>query len=371
MKIRAAVLNGLDEAFRIETLQLAPPGPGEVLVRVEACGVCASDWNLVTGATKHALPLVPGHEGAGVIEAVGPEAGRLKAGDPVILNWAPGCGGCFQCLDARPALCEVNTRPIWKGTLLDGSCRLSRDGGEAVHHWCGLSCFAERAVVPAASCFVRPADVPPEVAALIGCAVTTGAGAALETAEVRPGESVLVYGAGGVGLSVVLGARVAGAAQVIVVERSEARAEAAVQLGASVGLIDDDDTVAEVRARTGGRGADVAIDATGAPGAQARCLDATRPGARIVFVGFPRQEATLALGTARLTREAKQIRGAYYGGGNPPREFARLVQLYRSGALPLDRLVGRRWALDEINEAFAELVAASSPLRGIVTFPGG
>ena len=222
MKVKAAVLYEPGTPFQVETLDLAPPQEGEVLVRIAAAGVCHSDWHLATGDTRHPLPVVPGHEGAGIVEAVGAGVNTLKPGDLVSLNWAPNCGTCFYCLNDRPSLCATYVEPIWAGTMMDGTTRLSKDG-QPVYHFSGLACFAERVVVPQESCILLPHDVPPAVAALIGCAVTTGVGAALNTVRVKPGSDVVVLGAGGVGLSVIMGARLAGAARIIVVDRNEAK----------------------------------------------------------------------------------------------------------------------------------------------------
>ena len=186
MKIRAAVLHAANAPFEIEDLDLAPPQAGEVLVRVQAVGVCHSDWHLVTGATKHVMPVVPGHEGAGIVAAVGPGVTRCKPGDLVALNWAPSCGACFYCLHDRPSLCSAYVGPLWAGTMMDGTTRLSK-AGQPYFHFSGLACFADHCVVPQDCCVLLDHKVPARVAALIGCAVTTGVGAALNTVKVLAG----------------------------------------------------------------------------------------------------------------------------------------------------------------------------------------
>ena len=232
MKIQAAVIKKAGQPFEIETLDLAAPGEGEVLVRISATGICHSDWRVREGTTEHPLPVVAGHEGAGIVEALGAGVGSLRQGDQVALSWAPSCGSCFYCGKGRPALCETWQGPLWAGTMLDGSTRLSLDG-EPVYHYCGLACFAEYAVVPAASCVPLDHEVPLVVAAMIGCAVTTGLGAVMNTARVEEGSSVAVYGMGGVGLSILAGARLAGAKTLIAVDRYDTKLDMARSFGAT------------------------------------------------------------------------------------------------------------------------------------------
>ena len=189
MKIQAAVFYQPNVPFKIEPLDLEAPKAGEVLVKVAAAGVCHSDWHLMTGATKHALPVVPGHEGAGVVEAVGEGVTNIKPGDHVALNWAPNCGTCFYCLDNRPSLCSTYVEPIWAGTMMDGTTRLSKNG-DPVYHFSATACFANYTVVPQECCIPLDNDIPLTIAALIGCAVTTGVGAVLNTANVKPASRI-------------------------------------------------------------------------------------------------------------------------------------------------------------------------------------
>ncbi|MHC4781214.1 MAG: zinc-binding dehydrogenase, partial [Planctomycetota bacterium] len=312
MKIRAAVLREVDTPFRIETLDLAPPGKGEVLVRIGAVGVCHSDWSLRTGATRHPLPVVPGHEGAGIVESVGEGVDTIRPGDHVVLNWAPNCGGCFYCLNGKPSLCSTYLDPIWKGAMMDGTTRLSKDG-EEIFHYTALACFADHAVVPHQSCVVVPKELPLKVGALIGCAVTTGVGAALNTAPVKPGGSVAVFGLGGVGLSVVLGAKLAGAAIIIGVDREAAKADVARSLGVTHFLISKGNPVEEIRKLTSGRGADTVFDATGIPAVQEGALEAARPGGVLVLSGLAPMGSATNFPAALLTRQEKSVVGSYYG----------------------------------------------------------
>jgi S-(hydroxymethyl)glutathione dehydrogenase/alcohol dehydrogenase len=368
VKIRAAVFEEPNRPFSIESLDLDAPRHGEVLVRVAATGVCHSDWHLMTGATRHAVPVVPGHEGAGVVEAVGPGVGRVRVGDHVALSWAPSCGGCFYCLDDKTCLCSAYVGPVWAGTMLDGTTRLSR-GGRPVYHFSALACFAERTVVPEVCCVPIPGEVPLTIAALIGCAVTTGVGAVLNTVRLQPGSSVAVFGAGGVGLSAIMGAKLAGASPIIAVDRTEEKRDLARAFGATDALVAGPDTVAAVRALTAGRGADCVVEAIGLPAVQEQCLEAVRPGGTLVLAGIAPMGSTTNFPGALLTRQEKRVVGSYYGSANPARDFPRYAGLYLRGQLDLGRLVSRTYPLGQINEAFAAMLSGTTA-RGLVVFDG-
>ncbi|MCW5942945.1 MAG: Zn-dependent alcohol dehydrogenase [Fimbriimonadaceae bacterium] len=364
MKVRAAVFEGPGLPFRIETLDLAPPAKGEVLVKVRAAGVCHSDWHLMTGATRHPVPVVPGHEGAGVVEAVGSGVSSVRVGDAVALNWAPYCGDCFYCRHGRTGICRAYVGPIWAGTMLDGTTRLSRRGSP-VYHFSALACFAERTVVPAVCCVPLP-EVPFEIAAVIGCAVTTGVGAVLNTAHVQDGESVAVFGAGGVGLSALLGAKLAGARPLIAVDRDVKRgmvadfgADRFVEAGPGV-----DETV---RSLCDGRGADVCIECVGLPEVQEHAFRATRPGGKLVLAGLAPMGSATNLPGAEIVRQEKAILGSYYGTCRPDRDFPLYAAHWRAGRLPLDRLIGRRYPLESINEAYADMLSGTAT-RGVIVF---
>lgn len=364
MKIRAALLRRPGDRLEIATLDLAPPQRGEVRVKVVAAGVCHSDWHLVTGDTKHPLPAVLGHEGAGIVDEVGPDVVGIAVGDHVALSWAPSCGDCFYCGIGRPNLCGTYLEPIWAGTMLDGHPRLS-ENGEPVYHYCSLACFAEYAVVPAVSCVVVPPSLPFEVAAVIGCAVTTGVGSVLNTAEVREGQSVVVFGVGGVGLSTIMGAKLAGANPIIAVDPLPNRREAALDLGATHAVAAGPSAVEEIRVLTQGRGADFAFEAVGIPAVQEQALAALRPGGTAVFSGLAPMGTATNLPGAILVREEKTVKGSYYGTANPPIDFVRYAALFEEGRLPLDRLISRTYRLEEINEAFEDMLAGKTR-RGVV-----
>ena len=365
--MRAAVLREVGASLEIEDVELGPPGPGEAEVRLAASGVCHSDWNVVDGTTPNPLPVVLGHEGAGVVETVGTGVETVAEGDHVILSWLPACGRCFYCVRGRQALCDVAMADMFRGTLPGGELRLSRDG-EALYHYSYLSTFAERCIVPESCCVPIRKDAPLEVAALIGCAVMTGFGAVVRRARVEPGSTVAVYGAGGVGLSAVMGARLAGAAAVVVVDPVAFKRETALELGATHAADPSTEDVVELlRDLTNGRGADVAVDAAGAPGIVAHAYGAIRPGGIVVAVGIPALDVTADLPGPDLPREEKIVTGSLYGSCRPQVDMPLVLDLFMDGRLQLDRLVTRTYPLEEINQAFAAM-NAGEVARGVVKF---
>ena len=341
----------------VEDVELAPPGPGEVEVRLAASGVCHSDWNVVTGATANPLPAVLGHEGAGIVESVGEGVDTVSAGDHVILSWLPACGRCFYCSRGRQVLCDVAMEDMFRGTLPGGTLRLSQNGGP-LYHYSYLSAFAERCVVPEGCCVRIRGDAPLEVAALVGCAVMTGYGAAVTRAGIRPGETIAIFGAGGVGLSAVMGARLAGAAAIVAVDPFAFRRETALELGATHALDPGSEEVpTALRDLTEGRGADAAIDSAGAPGVLAQAYASVRRGGTVVAVGLPPEGLSAELPASDLAREEKVVTGSFYGSCSPQLDMPRVLDLYMDGVLPLDRLVSRSYPLEEINDAFAAMNA--------------
>jgi NDMA-dependent alcohol dehydrogenase len=366
MKTIAAVLYQPHTPFILETLDLEPPKTGEVLIKMAAAGVCHSDWHLVTGATNHALPVVAGHEGAGIVEAVGPGVTGVKPGDHVALNWAPNCGACFYCLNDRPSLCDTFVGPIWAGTMMDGATRLSKDG-QPIYHFSATACFAERTVVPQECCVPLSKDIPLAIAAVVGCAVTTGVGAVLNTAKIKPGSSVAVFGAGGVGLSVIMGAKLAGASKIIAIDRHEAKCDLAVEFGATDALLSEPNVVESIRNLTGGRGADVVFEAIGIPAVQEQAFEAMRPGGLLVLVGLSPMGTGTNFPGAIIGRQEKTITGSYYGSANTARDFPLYIDLYRTGQLKLDALISKTYPLDQINEAYADMLAGEMA-RGVIMF---
>lgn len=366
MKIRAAVLERTGGSLDVCELELAPPGPEEVLVRLHASGVCHSDQNAIDGTAETRCPAVLGHEGAGVVEAVGPRVSRVVAGDHVALSWAPSCGQCSECLRDLPQLCSSAWPAMGAGGLLDGTTRLSRDG-EPVYHYSLLSTFAEACVVPERSCVPIPKDVPFDVAGLVGCAVTTGVGSVWRTAGVRPGERVAVVGCGGVGLSAVMAAAAAGAEPVIAVDTTPSKLDVAREFGATAGVLwagSAEETAEAVKEASGG-GVDYAIEATGRPEAMLAAFLSTRTRGAAVLIGIPRADAVLALPALSIPRMERRVLGSIYGSSRPERDFPLTLELYRRDRLPLDRLVSHRLPLDEIERAFA-LMRSGEALRAVL-----
>jgi alcohol dehydrogenase len=343
----------------VTELELAPPATGEVLVGIRASGLCHSDLNAIDGTAETPCPVVLGHEGAGVVEAVGSGV-ALAPGTPVVLSWLPACGACTECRRGLPHLCASAWAAMATGGLLDGTPRLSRDG-EPIFHYCFLSSFAERAVVPSRSCVPIPAGVPFEVAALVGCAVTTGTGAVWRTAGVRPGERVCVIGCGGVGMSAVLGAVAVGAAPIVAVDVADERLELALSLGATdaVRWTGNAEETAELVQSASGGGVDYAIEATGRTEAGLAAFLSTRPRGAAVLIGIPRADAVLSLPAGQISRTERRVLGSLYGSARPEHDFPALLDLYRRGRLPLDRLISARLPLDAIEEGFGALRAAS------------
>lgn len=367
MRARAAVLTEVKKPLEIWEVDIDPPREGEVLVRVVAAGVCHSDLHYIQGDLEAVLPAVPGHEGAGVVEAVGPGVTRFRPGDPVLFVFRAFCGQCFYCLNGRPALCDFSNPIRRTGRMFDGTTRFHRDGHD-VHHILGVSCFAEYTVVPEQGLLKLPADVPLDRAALVGCGVTTGVGAVLFAAGVRPGESVLVIGCGGVGLNVVQGAALVGAGPIIAADIVPQKLEWARQLGATHTVNPrEGDLLETVRSLTEGRGADYAFEVIGRAETIQQAYAATRKGGTMVVVGLTPMGTTIPLDPLDLLRSEKTIKGTVYGTANLPRDIPRLLELYRLGRLKLDELISRRLRLEEINQGF-EAMLAGSVARSIIVF---
>jgi S-(hydroxymethyl)glutathione dehydrogenase/alcohol dehydrogenase len=355
MEIRAAVLHQPGDV-RVETVELDEPRAGEVLVRMAAAGVCHSDLHLVNGALGDGRwPMVLGHEGAGIVEAVGDGVTNVRAGDRVSLCFVPSCRTCPACRAGRPNLCEPAGANSLRGTLMDGTSRLRLPHGTALQHGLMTACFAERAVVDAAGAVPLPLGIPLWQAALLGCGVMTGFGAVRNVARVREGESVVVIGAGGVGLQVLAAAKLAGASPIVVVDREPSRLERATERGAGrvVGSSTRARLVRTIRTLTDG-GADHAFEVGGLPETMLLAWKSIRPGADAVVVGLAEKGVDVALPAIDFLSD-KGIRGSYYGSGDPARDLPALAELAVEGALDLAGVVSHVDDLDGVQEALERL----------------
>ena len=366
MKTKAAILWRPGEPVEIHEIDVTPPREGEVLVEIAACGVCRSDLHVVEGDLPEPLPLVLGHEASGRVQEVGPGVESLEPGDHVVLALVPACGACAECLRGRPNFCEVGASMAATGTLADGTSRLSVNG-TTLHHFNSVSSFAGHAVVPESVAVKIRNDVALETVALVGCAVLTGCGAVLNTAEVEDGATVAVWGCGGVGLNVVQGARLAGAAQIVAIDIRSDKLELASRLGATDVLeaAAELDVVAALRNLTGG-GPDYAFEAIGTEPTIQQAWEAAGPRGTVVVVGILPKGKTLTIDPWQFFSE-KTLKGSFLGSARVRDDIPRLVDLYAAGDLRLDELVDRRISLRELPEAFDRLRAGDG-LRQLVVF---
>ncbi len=356
----AAVLRDTSAPLDLVEVDLAPTGPAQVRVALRATGVCHSDLSICRGALRHPLPAVPGHEGAGVVTEVGADVTTVQPGDHVVLNWTPSCGTCFYCAKGEPWLCDraaADALAAPYATL----------GGEAVYPVLGSGAFAEETLVLERAVVPIPRDVPFEVAALVGCAVTTGFGAAVNTAKVQPGDSVVVIGCGGVGLSIVLGAKYAGAATIVAVDVTEEKLALAAELGATHQVDGSGDVEGAVRALTEGRGADHAFEAIGRSATIRTAYRVTRRGGNVVVVGAGRHDDHVSFSALELFFQARSIVGCVYGSADVARDFPRILGLYVAGELDLDKLITDRIPLTGVNAAL-DAMAEGRGARSVVVF---
>ena len=363
--MKAAVLYEYNAPLVIEEVQLDDPGPNEVLVKIAASGICRSDYHVMQGEMRPPLPMVLGHEAAGRIEEVGANVTRVKPGDPVILSFAPYCGHCAYCTAGQPNLCQTMRRER-PGALLGGHTRLSKDG-TPIYHFARTASFAEYAVIHESGAVPVAPDVPLEVGALIGCAVTTGVGAVLNTAKVPPGSTVAVIGCGGVGLNVVQGARLVNASRIIAVDINLDKLEFARRFGAT-DLIDarEEDAASAIRKMTGG-GVDYAFEVLGSPKTIRTAFDSVHQGGTAVAVGIAAtgEEASVDINTLVLSE--KTLKGSYYGSSRTTIDMPKYLDFVQTGRLDLDAQVTRRYQLEEINKAY-DALARGEVGRGLIVF---
>ena len=348
--MRAAVFTGVEQPMSFEQLSLDPPGRGEVGVRLEASGVCHSDLHVVVGEWREAPPLVLGHEGCGIVESVGEDVVHVAAGDRVILSWFAPCSSCLMCASGRQWLCQGNRAN--ESLMPDGSTRLCRADGERVRSYLAVGSFAERTVIPAAGAVPVPASLPAEVGALIGCGVATGVGAVLNTAAVPAGASVVVVGCGGVGLSAVLGAVLAGADPIVAVDLHDAKLELARSVGATHAVRADDPAALAALLP---HGADFVFEAIGSPRTIERSIELTGRGGSTVLLGMPDDTLTASFNPFALSSEGRSIVGCTYGSTRPQVDFAMLARLHLAGRLPVERLITHRDSLEGVDRAFERM----------------
>ena len=363
-KAQAVLCREHNKPVVVEEITLDPPKRGEATVKMGACGVCHSDLSAVNGTIALPLPLVLGHEAAGVVEEVGEGVTDLKKGDHVAFSFIYMCGKCRFCLAGRPVLCVEQGRALT--TPLEGTPRAKDAAGKPLNIFSGCGTMAEYATVSAENLFRIDPRIPLEVAALVGCAVTTGVGAVFNTARVEPGSSVAVFGCGGVGLSAIQGARIAGARQVIAVDTLPAKLEMAKRFGATDVLLFKDDPVKPLKAMTSG-GPDYAFECVGSGELAGTAYRAIRRGGTAVVVGVAKPSENTALRTMTLVFEEKTLRGSYFGSCVPRVDFPRMLSLYLGGSLKLEEMITRRYAVAEAPQAFADLESGKNA-RGVIVF---
>ncbi len=360
--MKAVVARGLND-YSVEEVTLDPPKADEVLVKMKATGICHSDLSVINGTIPVPFPMVLGHEGAGIVEEVGAKVTNVAPGDHVTLSFVPNCGDCFHCLRGEPYLCLKSTPD---GKMMDGTCRVHKDGKD-LNVMQFLGNMAEYAVVPS-MCLVKiDADIDMKAAALVGCGVTTGVGAALKTAEVKPGSTVAVFGAGGVGLSIIQGARIAGAARIIAVDLSDEKLAIAREVGATDSVNASGDPVKAIMDLTGGIGVDYGFEAIGIPAVVDQAQKATRRGGTMTVVGVGKVNQKLELNALMFPLTAKTFKGSMYGGAEFKVDFPKYLELYKRGKLDLDRMVTNTYTIDEAVKAFEDLEAGKNA-RGVIVY---
>jgi S-(hydroxymethyl)mycothiol dehydrogenase len=359
-EVKGVIASAKGEGVTLTTIVVPDPGPGEALVRVQACGVCHTDLHYREGGIGEDFPYLLGHEAAGVVESVGAGVTGLAAGDFVILNWRAVCGQCRACRRGRPWYCFATHNATQKMTLTDGTVLSAA---------LGIGAFAEKTLVAAGQCTKVNPDVPPAVAGLLGCGVMAGLGAAINTGAVSRGDSVAVIGCGGVGDAAVMGARLAGARRIIAVDVDDRKLEWARGVGATHTVNSrESDPVEAIRELTEGNGADVVIEAVGRPETYKQAFYARDLAGTVVLVGVPTPEMALELPLLDVFGRGGALKSSWYGDCLPDRDFPMLTDLFLQGRLPLDKFVSETIALDQVEEAFAKM-SRGEVLRSVVTLP--
>jgi len=361
--MKAVVVDAVNE-YSVQSVELDPPKQGEVLVRMKATGVCHSDLSIINGTIPWTYPTVIGHEGSGIVEGIGEGVTNVSVGDHVAMSFVPNCGECYYCQNQEPYLCTV-TKP--DGMLLDGTTRVHRNGGERVSVMTYLGNMAEYAVVPSVCLVAIDKSFDFKAAALVGCGVTTGVGAVFKTAGVEPGSTVAVFGCGGVGLNVIQGARIAGAARIIAVDLSAEKMEKAKEFGATDTVTPGGNAAKEIFALTNGIGADYAFEVVGNSKLVETCVKCIRKNGTAVLVGMGSADDKYSINCMIMPYMAKTIKGCMYGSCNFKVDFPRYLNLYQQGKLDLDRLITRTYTIDEAKQAFIDLENGTNA-RGVIVF---
>lgn len=367
LQFRAAVLHQSGMPLSIERITSPAPAADDVVVRMRAASLCHTDLEVIDGSLRYPLPMILGHEASGIVEEVGSAVSGVHVGDHVVLSWNPHCGHCFHCDRDQPILCETYLGEGPKGVHFDGRSKAALSSGQALTHLMFLGAFAEYCVLPAQQAIVVPKDIPFDRSCLIGCGVMTGVGAALNVADIRHGDTVLVIGCGAVGLAAIQGAVMAGAAHIIAVDLNDDKLALAARLGATQTVnAGTQDPVEAARSVTQGRGADVVLESAGHPIAFRQTTEAVRPGGQVIWLGKIDVTKDVSFRWGSLMGE-KRLRRSSYGGARPRRDFPMLAQAYLDGRLKLDDLITSRIGLDDINDGFDQLRAGKT-IRTVIEF---
>lgn len=352
----AAVLYQANQPMVIEEVTVLPPQAGEVTVRMKAAGVCHSDLHVMKGDLPMPCPIILGHEGAGVVDEVGPGVTSVQPGDHVIPIWRASCGRCHYCLDGRPALCDMGTSMRFTGTMPDGQTRFRNARGDSIRHYAGVSTFSSLSTMPEAAVVKIDPSFPLWKAALISCGVITGVGAVIHAAKMRPGSTVAIYGAGGIGLNIIQGARMVSATQIIAVDTVASKETHARQMGATH-FVDAStcDPVQAIKDLTHGLGVDYAFEAIGLPRPIEQAYDSVRKGGTCIVSGICRADARAQINVNQLVYAEKTLKGTLYGSARPRVDLISLMDMHTAGSLKLDELLTRTYPLEQINEAYTAL----------------
>ena len=366
MQIEAAILWEQGKPLSVEPIDIGSPGPGEVLVEMRAAGVCHSDLHPARGDWPMKTPVVLGHEGAGIVRDVGANVTRVRAGDHVVLCWAPACGACPSCRAGRAVLCDRVEKVTYRNRLPSGATHL-RSGDRTIAPFLGTACFADFVIVPEEGAIAVSRDVPFDALATLGCAVLTGVGAVMSAAKVTAGSHVVVIGAGGIGLNVIQAARIAGSEQIIALDLHERPLELAKQFGATLTIGATVGVPDAIRQLTDGRGADFVFDTVGSPTTLTTALESVRKGGTVVLTGLSRADSQGSFSMFPFVMQEKKLVGSVYGSGRPVDDIPRLVSMFQDGRLRLRELVARTYALSGVNEAL-DALASSDGARGVIVW---